>query len=437
MLLRFDQGVTYPDGALPRRHSELKIDLIVRAKQGDSEALGRLYEHYAPQLLRYITARLGDPEVQQCVSAPAGVLTPAGCTILVVDDFEANRKTLARNLQLLGHIAVVAEDGAQALALLREQPFDMVLLDLVMPGMDGYVVLEQMRADPNLRHIPVVVVSGQDDLASIVRCIELGAEDYLFKPFDAILLRARISACIEKKRLRDQEQAYLSQLRVEQEQSERLLLNILPGPIAARLKQEHVLIAESFADVTVLFADIVDFTPLAARVAPAELVGILNDIFSRFDELAEWHGLEKIKTIGDAYMVVGGLPLSRPDHAEAVAEMAIDMQQAIDEFSTERGEPFELRIGISSGPAIAGVIGTKKFSYDLWGDTVNTASRMEALGQGGRIHVSAATYEHLREQYQFAERGPLQVKGKGEMITYFLTGRAERDQPEVLFERMV
>jgi len=189
--------------------------------------------------------------------------------------------------------------------------------------------------------------------------------------------------------------------------------------------------------VTVLFADIVDFTSLATRVAPVELVGILNDIFSRFDELAERHGLEKIKTIGDAYMVVGGAPLPRPDHAAAVVDMALDMQQAIEQFSAERGAPFNLRIGISSGPAIAGVIGTKKFSYDLWGDTVNMASRMESLGQAGSIQVSAATYARLWDQYQFKERGPLQVKGKGELITYFLTGRTEHDQAEVLLERTV
>src|SRR5262245_33689426 len=260
------------------------------------------YHHSTPQLLRYIIADMADPEDRLPTRVPGTTGRPAHCTILVVDDFEPNRQTLVRYLKLEGHSAVVAENGVQALVRLREQPVDMILLDIVMPEMDGYAVLEQLRADPALRHIPVVVISGLDDLASIVRCIELGAEDYLFKPFDPILLRARVNVCIEKKWLHDQERAYLSQLRVEQEQSERLLLNILPGPIAARLKREHGVIAESFADVTVLFADIVDFTPLAARVAPTELVGILNAIFSRFDELAERHGLVKIKTIGDAYI---------------------------------------------------------------------------------------------------------------------------------------
>jgi len=212
-------------------------------------------------------------------------------------------------------------------------------------------------------------------------------------------------------------------LRYQQERTERLLLNILPEPIAVRLKMEESNIADSFADVSVLFADLVDFTKMCADIPPVELVKLLNQIFSAFDQLAEQHGLEKIKTIGDAYMVVGGLPTPRDDHAEAIADMALDMLEEIARFRGEQGQPFSIRIGINIGPVVAGVIGIKKFIYDLWGDTVNTASRMESQGLEGCIQVTATTYELLKDKYYFEKRGVIQVKGKGEMTTYFLTGK--------------
>ncbi|MBD2040449.1 adenylate/guanylate cyclase domain-containing protein [Microcoleus sp. FACHB-672] len=343
--------------------------------------------------------------------------------VLVVDDIEANRDLLGRRLKRHGYTVTVAEDGSQALELMQAQPFDLVLLDIMMPKMNGYQVLEQLKADSSLRHIPVIMISAVDDLDSVVKCIELGAEDYLTKPFNPVLLKARISACLEKKRLRDQEQAFLKQLQAEQEKSERLLLNILPKPIAEKLKQGWNTIADSFAEVTVLFADIVDFTKLSAQVSPTDLVNLLNDIFSTFDRLAEQHGLEKIKTIGDAYMVVGGLPVPSANHALAIAEMALDMQDAIAQFNTQREQPFSIRIGINTGPVVAGVIGTHKFTYDLWGDTVNIASRMESQGIIGKIQVTSATYERLRERYKFEDRGLIDVKGKGEMRTYLLLDR--------------
>jgi class 3 adenylate cyclase len=394
----------------------------LKACAGEVEAIKRWSERYTPTF-RDLAARSSDPAA--LIGAHSVAVWPERSVVLVVDDFEANRRSVARNLKLQGHAAAVAENGRQALALLRERPFDLILLDIVMPEMDGYQVLEQIRADPRLRHIPVVVLSGVEDMESIVRCIELGAADYMFKPCDPILLRARVRACLENKRLRDQEQAYVRQLQAEQAKSEQLLLNILPQPIAEQLKQSHKPIAEHFDDVSVLFADIVDFTSLAARTAPVELVGLLNEIFSLFDDLAEQYQLEKIKTIGDAYMAVGGLPKPCPNHIGAVADMALEMRQAIAHFGEQRGETYNIRIGISCGPAIAGVIGTKKFIYDLWGDTVNTASRMESHGLAGQIQVCAATYQRLRERYQFQERGEVYVKGKGEMATYLLTGKAE------------
>ncbi|MDY7013682.1 MAG: adenylate/guanylate cyclase domain-containing protein, partial [Cyanobacteriota bacterium] len=209
-------------------------------------------------------------------------------------------------------------------------------------------------------------------------------------------------------------------LRQEQEKSEQLLLNILPEAIAEQLKQDKNPIAEQFDDVAILFADIVGFTPLSARLPATELVNFLNQIFSEFDRLAEERGLEKIKTIGDAYMVAGGLPVPKPDRFEAIADMALAMQECIVRLSEKLNEPLQIRIGINTGPVVAGVIGVVKFIYDLWGDTVNVASRMESLGEPGRIQTTREIYEKLKERYIFEERGEIDVKGKGKMTTYWL-----------------
>lgn len=212
-------------------------------------------------------------------------------------------------------------------------------------------------------------------------------------------------------------------LRAEQEKSERLLLNILPEMIADRLKKGDSNIADGFAEVTILFADIVGFTEISARTSPQELVELLNKIFSAFDRLSEQYGLEKIKTIGDNYMVAGGLPMPCTNHAESIAEMALEMQQEIMKLSRECDKPLNIRIGINTGPVVAGVIGTKKFIYDLWGDAVNTASRMESQGISGKIQVSDSTYQLLCDRYLLEKRGTINVKGKGDMTTYLLIGR--------------
>ena len=212
------------------------------------------------------------------------------------------------------------------------------------------------------------------------------------------------------------------------QQSESLLLNILPQAIAERLKRNSELVADAFDDVTILFADVVGFTPMSEHLRPDEVVHLLNRLFSEFDVLAQKHGLEKIKTIGDAYMVGAGIPERRADHAQAVAAMALEMQRSAATIRTPVGEELRLRIGINTGPAIAGVIGTKKFSYDLWGDTVNTASRMESHGIPGTIQVTARTRELLANDFEFKERGMIDVKGKGVMPVFILLGRRSKEQ---------
>jgi class 3 adenylate cyclase len=299
----------------------------------------------------------------------------------------------------------------------------LVLLDILLPEVNGYKVLETIRSDPRFRHLPVIVLSGVSEMDSVVRCIEMGADDYLPKPFNPVLLRARIEACLEKKWLRDKEEANLHQLQIEREKSEILLRSILPEPIAERLKQGEHTIVDQFEDVTVLFADLVGFSRLAARLTPQELVQTLNEIFTEFDRLAVEHGLEKIKTIGDAYMVVGGLPMPSDNHPMAVASMALAIQRFIQEYNLKHGSELNIRIGLHTGPVIAGIIGRNKFTYDLWGDTVNVASRMESQGQPGAIQLTIVTAERIRSEFHFEPRGVIDVKGKGEMSTFLLLGR--------------
>ena len=216
---------------------------------------------------------------------------------------------------------------------------------------------------------------------------------------------------------------YVNAFQREHNKSEKLLLNILPSSIANRLKQKEEIIADGFGEVTILFADIVNFTELSARISPRELVAMLNKVFSAFDRLALLYGLEKIKTIGDAYMIVGGLPLPREDHAEAIAEMALGMQEEMSRLRSEIGEKLSIRIGINTGSVVAGVIGMQKFTYDLWGDAVNTASRMESHGVANRIQLTETTYKYLKGKYACEEREAIEVKGKGKMKVYFLKGK--------------
>jgi guanylate cyclase len=225
-----------------------------------------------------------------------------------------------------------------------------------------------------------------------------------------------------------QRNAALTALRAEQEKSEALLLNVLPSPIAARLKATDQTIADHFDATSILFADVVDFTPLSQRLAPAVMVDILDRLFSQFDALVERHGLEKIKTVGDCYMAAAGVPDPHPDHARRVARLALDMRETVANLTVDGREGLELRIGINSGPVVAGVIGRKRFLYDLWSDAVNTASRMESHGTPGEIQITRETYALLKDEFVCRPRGTITVKGKGEMETWYLEGPRSDDR---------
>jgi class 3 adenylate cyclase len=258
----------------------------------------------------------------------------------------------------------------------------------------------------------------------------MGAEDYLPKPFSQVLLRARITSSLEKKRLRDLEARQRQQLELqhlkliqEQEKSELLLLNILPLPISERLKGGEDRCADSHSNVSVLFADLVGFTKMSQGMTARQLVEILHALFSEFDQLVEEAGLEKIKTIGDSYMLAGGLPEAREDHASAVVTTGLKMVEAMTHFNQFRQSDLQMRIGIHSGSVVAGVIGKHKFTYDLWGNTVNVASRMESSGTPGKVHISAQTAELLDSNFQLESRGLVEAKGLGQVPTYYVKCR--------------
>jgi class 3 adenylate cyclase len=343
--------------------------------------------------------------------------------ILIVDDNVSNRDLLSRRLSHDGHHVLPAESGRRALEILTVEDCDLILLDLLMPDLNGFQVLQRLKADERLRDIPVIMISGLQETDSVIRCIEAGAEDYLPKPFNAVLLRARISACLERKRWRDRERQYMERIELERQRHENLLRNILPGQIVTRLNNGELVIADRIEQATILFADLVGFTAFAARVTPSVLVDNLNRIVSAFDDLCRQSGIEKIKTIGDAYMAAAGLPVPRPDHAEAIADFALAMLDTLEALNPTMAVPFEIRVGIHTGPVVAGVIGSHRFLYDIWGDSVNLASRLQSHSLPGRIHVSPQVSRALASRYELEPRGVVNLRGIGKIRTSFLTAR--------------
>ena len=355
---------------------------------------------------------------------------PKNAAILIVDDQQANVELLEALLADEGYTNVHSTtDSRRTLPLFDALCPDLILLDLHMPHLDGFAVMEQMNARiPAGTYVPILVLTADMSTQVKHRALRQGARDFLSKPFDFDEVAARIRNLLETRllhlQLEERNRALAEALRdldAKRALSERLLLNVLPRPIADRLKQEQEgIIADSFAEATVLFADIVDFTPTTAGLPPEEVVNWLNDVFSALDRLAERHGLEKIKTIGDCYMMVSGLPTPRYDHAEIAADLALALREEMASRVAPHGGPLLMRIGMHTGPVVAGVIGTMKFAYDLWGDTVNIASRMESHGVGGAIQVTEATYRRLQDRYVCEERGAVEIKGKGAMCTYLL-----------------
>ena len=333
--------------------------------------------------------------------------------VLVVDDEEQNRTLLRDPLEARGYEVEEAENGMVALQKIARRVPDVILLDLMMPKMDGFEVCRRLRKDAATAHLPILMITALSERGDRLLGIQAGANDFLNKPIDIQDVILRVRNAVYTKHLHDQ-------LQVEREKSEQLLLNILPKPIAERMKKGETNIADSYPDATVLLADPVGFTTLSAHIGPEQVVQMLNEIFSAFDLLSGKHGLEKIKTIGDAYLVAGGISVPRPDHAEACAELALDFLEEIERINQEYNTSIRLRIGICTGPVVAGVIGRRRFAYDLWGETVNLACCLESTGEAGKIQIAESTYERLKDKYQFEPKHSVAVKGYNPRSAYWL-----------------
>lgn len=353
--------------------------------------------------------------------------------ILTVDDDEMNRDMLCRRLQRQGHTVDAVPGGHEAMRVLGERKtdvlskqFDVILLDVMMPEMDGFECLELIKADPDLRHIPVLMISAADDDDAVLRCIEAGAEDYLHKPFDMVMLKARIGACVRKKDLFNRMVTSMEELKQAKRKDQDLLRSVLPEEIAAEIQREGRATPRKFNSATVLFTDFEGFTKVSEEMHPDELLQELDACFGRFDDIAVQHNLLTIKTIGDGYMCSGGLPVENRTHPIDSVLAALQMLAFVRERGEARQErhlPFwNVRIGIHTGPLIAGVVGRNRPTYDVWGDTVNTASRMESSGEPGKINISASTESLVRDFFVAESRGPVPVKNKDPIEMYFIGG---------------
>ncbi len=342
--------------------------------------------------------------------------------ILAVDDNINNTDLLQKRLIKIGHRVDIANNGKDALnKLSNDFSYDIILLDIVMPLLNGFEVLKVLKNDKRFYSIPVIMISSMDDTDSIYRCIELGADDYITKPFEKSILDARIISCIEKKQLRDKEKALLKELAEEKEKSDSLLLNILPYDIAKRLKNGENEIADNYDNVTIIFTDLIDFTSQANKISAPILIRILNKVVRKFDDLTIKYSLEKIKTIGDSYFAIGSLTEDKGISAINIIKFSKSILLELSKINKSTPEmDLNIRIGVHTGSIVAGIIGKNKFSFDLWGAAVNKASRLETSCPPGRIHISKETKDLLGKNYKYEVKKDVEMKGLGKVDTYIV-----------------
>ena len=339
-------------------------------------------------------------------------MTTDGASLLVVEDDEFNIRILNRFLEHDGYQDVkVAGNGREALELVRSMPFDLVLLDIEMPEMDGLAVLRELKSDMRLRDIPVIMISGIDEVDNVATCIELGAEDFVRKPFNPVLLRARVGACLEKKRLTDQRASFHNQMKAEKKRADELLNVILPADAANELRANGKVTPRRHENVALLFCDIVGFTKFCDEHSPEEVVSHLQALIESFETITDKHEMEKIKTIGDEFMTTAGLLLANLSPLLSAVSCGLDMIVAAREL-----EPYwEVRVGVDCGPVVAGIVGRQRYQFDVWGDTVNTAARMASHGNPGTVAMTHDAWLRVQDDCEGRMVGRLDVKGKGEI----------------------
>jgi class 3 adenylate cyclase len=347
--------------------------------------------------------------------------TPRRPTILVVDDTPQNLSLMSDLLEGLYNVKL-APSGARALKIASTNPPDLVLLDIMMPEMDGYTVCRELKANPACKDIPVIFVTAMHEIEDEEAGLALGAVDYLTKPISPPIVLARVRNQLALKDAADKMREQTHLLEQERTRATELLHNILPVDIAAELSASGKVRPVRHEAVSILFTDFSGFTQTSATMPADRMVAELNDIFAAFDDICDELGVEKIKTIGDAFMAVAGVPKACTDHAQRCVRAGLRMAEYLDKRNRDAAFKWSLRIGIHSGPVVSGVVGKRKYTFDIWGDTVNIAARMESSGEVGRVNISAYTYDLIRSDFSCEYRGKVDAKGKGQVDMYFVTG---------------
>ncbi|MCL2459701.1 MAG: response regulator [Desulfobulbus sp.] len=345
-------------------------------------------------------------------------------TILVVEDSPINQRILYNLLDKGGFGVQLASNGKEALDQLKQWLPDLILLDILMPEMDGLALCHRLNGQRATRDIPVIFISALDNTADKLSGFAAGGVDYITKPFHPAEVLARIGTHLKICRLQRQLAEKNRQLELEKQKSETLLLNVLPAHIAAELMEEGRCTPHCFANVAVCFVDIVQFTDAAATLAPEVLIGELNDLFTAFDLITEANNCERMKTIGDAYLFVSGMPQPSDRHVRDAAMAALAMVDCVRERN-RTGRNWQVRIGLHTGMVVGGIVGTRKYLYDIFGDTVNVAARLQALSEPMRVNVSSEVYHQLQDEFTFSSPLNVAMKGKGVQSTYFIEGQRQ------------
>jgi adenylate cyclase len=347
-------------------------------------------------------------------------LPPHRHTVLVVDDTPQNLSLMSGLLEDL-YIVKLAPSGARALKIVASNPPDLILLDIMMPEMDGYEVCRRLKADPDTCHIPVIFVTAMTEVENEEAGLSLGAVDYITKPVTPAIVLARVRNHLALKAASDTLREKNQLLEQERVRTRELLHNILPVDIATELSETGRVRPVRHEWVSVLFTDFSGFTQISATLPADQIVAELNEIFAAFDDICDELGVEKIKTIGDAFMAVAGLPKPCADHAQRCVGAGLRMAEYLDQRNRVAEFAWAVRIGVHSGPVVSGVVGKRKYSFDIWGDTVNTAARMESCGETGRVNISGCTHDLIQSDFNCEYRGKIDAKGKGLVDMYFVT----------------